>query len=286
VNCGVDGFWILTGGNGLTGGTYSLDLTADGFAGVSDFTTLRILKRANALSAWILDGTHSPGTGSNSIPIAHRTGMSGFSEFGIGSASDNPLPIQLLSFTAMVVGQNQVQLEWVTLSELNNYGFLVEKSPNQPNAFQTMPNSFVPGHGTTNVPQYYSFTDMTASVGTWFYRLKQIDLDGTLHYTDGIQVDVLTHVEEALPTVYALEQNYPNPFNPSTRIQFGMPQTSHVKLEIYNGLGERIATLVDETRQAGYYSEQFDATGLASGLYFYRLQAGDFVDTKKLVLLK
>ena len=73
---------------------------------------------------------------------------------------------------------------------------------------------------------------------------------------------------------------------PSTQIQYALPKTAHVTLEIYNGLGERIGTLIDETRQAGYYSEQFDATGLASGLYFYRLQAGDFVDTKKLLRLK
>jgi len=101
---------------------------------------------------------------------------------------------------------------------------------------------------------------------------------------------VLTDVEDVeqktLPTAYDLQQNYLNPFNPSTQIQFALPKASHVKFEIYNALGEIIATLLNETRQAGYYSEQFDATGLASGLYFYRIQAGDFVDTKKLLLLK
>jgi len=89
-----------------------------------------------------------------------------------------------------------------------------------------------------------------------------------------------------VPTKYELGQNYPNPFNPSTQIQFALPKESRVKLEIYNTLGERITTLADETRQAGYYSERFDAAGLASGLYFYRLQAGEFVDTKRLLLLK
>jgi hypothetical protein len=85
---------------------------------------------------------------------------------------------------------------------------------------------------------------------------------------------------------YELLQNHPNPFNPSTHIRFALPEESHVKLEIYNTLGERIATLVDEPRPTGYYTEQFDAAGLASGLYFYRLAAGDFVETKKLILLK
>jgi hypothetical protein len=200
-----------------------------------------------------------------------------------------------MSFTATAVSQTEVRLDWSTLAEINNYGFEVQKSTAAPNNYETIPNSFVPGHGTTNVPQYYSFTDMTPSVGTWFYRLKQIDLDGTVHYTDGIRVDVLTDVEEEpLPTAYALEQNYPNPFNPSTEIRFALPKEIRVKLEIYNALGERIAKLVDETRQAGYYSEQFNAAGLASGLYLYRLQAGDpsagsgqsFVETKKLLLLR
>jgi len=92
--------------------------------------------------------------------------------------------------------------------------------------------------------------------------------------------------EGSAPDAYALLQNHPNPFNPSTQIQFALPNASHVKLEVYNALGERIATLVDETRPAGYHVEQFDATGLASGIYLYRLQAGDFIDTKKLLLLK
>jgi hypothetical protein len=212
--------------------------------------------------------------------------VSGFSEFIFGSEVD-PLPIQLSSFTATVVSRTDVQLDWTTLTETNNYGFEVQKSAVSPNNYQTIPNSFVPGNGTTIQPHSYSYTDTTASQGVWFYGLKQIDLDGTVHYTEGIQVDVPTGVDEkSLPTVFALDQNYPNPFNPSTQIQFALPRESIVRLEVFNILGERVATLVNETRPVGYYSERFDATGLASGLYLYRMKAGEFVDTKKLLLLK
>jgi hypothetical protein len=197
------------------------------------------------------------------------------------------VPIQLASFTATVVSQTQVQLDWTTLTEINNYGFEIQKAPDEPINYQTVPASFVPGHGTTNVPQHYSYTDATASLGTWYYRLKQIDLDGTVHYSDAVQVDVLTGVEEQrVPTAFALDQNYPNPFNPSTVISYSLPVEARVKLEVFSTLGERVATLVDENTSAGYYSARFDATGLTSGVYFYRFQAGDYVESKKLLLLR
>jgi len=287
VNAGVDGFWTLVAGDGLTGGTYSLDLTADGFSGVSDFTALRILKRSSSSSPWTLDGTHSPGTGSNATPIVHRSGMSGFSEFGIGTPFDNPLPIQLLSFTAIVVNQNQVQLDWTTLTETNNYGFVVQKSVGTPENYQSIPNCFIAGHGTTLVPQSYSYVDSSAAAGTMYYRLMQIDLDGTIHYTDGIQINVLTGVyEDPLPTQFALSQNFPNPFNPSTKIEFTIPREGRVTLEIFDMLGQKVVTLLDEMRQVGSHSEQFIAGGLASGQYFYRLQAGEASIVKRMLLVR
>jgi hypothetical protein len=211
------------------------------------------------------------------------------------SFGDEPLPVQISSFTGVYITANSVQLDWRTTGELNNYGFFVERRGVTQHTFVELPNSFIPGHGTTLISHYYTYTDISANGETWFYRLRQIDLDGTIHYTEGIQVDVLTDVEaEPLPTVYALEQNYPNPFNPSTQIQFALPQESRVRLEVFNIIGERVANLVDETRSVGYYSERFYSTGLASGFYFYRIQASDpltsngprFVDVKKFLLLK
>ncbi|GEM_PF-3485846 len=197
------------------------------------------------------------------------------------------LPIQLASFNAFVLTQTRVSLQWRTLSELNNFGFEIQRRQSVQPEFQTLPNSFVPGHGTTNVPQYYSFLDATVFAGSWQYRLKQIDLDGTVYYTDPIQVNVVTSVNSnSTPTKFSLDQNYPNPFNPSTVIKYGLPKGVHVTLSLFNTLGQRVHVLVDEFRQAGYQEAKLDAGSLASGIYFYRIEAGDYIKTKKLVLLR
>jgi hypothetical protein len=91
---------------------------------------------------------------------------------------------------------------------------------------------------------------------------------------------------EGLPTRFALGQCYPNPFNPSTTLKYALPIRSHVTLRIFNTLGQEIATLVNEIREAGYHSAEWNAGGVSSGVYFYRLQADDFVQTRKMVVLR
>ncbi len=124
--------------------------------------------------------------------------------------------------------------------------------------------------------------------GTWAYRLEQLDLDGTAHFSDGVYVNVVTSVlpEQALPSECALGQNFPNPFNPTTTILYAVPRHSNVKLTVYTMLGQQVAILVDGEMEAGYHQVQFDASGLASGVYYYRMQTGDFVQSKRLILLK
>jgi hypothetical protein len=180
-----------------------------------------------------------------------------------------------------------VRLDWTTLSEINNYGFDVQRKRADEGYFNTLANSFTSGHGTTNETHNYSFTDSTATIVRWDYRLKQTDLDGTVHYTDPISVNVLTAVNEApIPTAFALSQNYPDPFNPSTTIQYQLPTTSRVTLKIYNTMGQEVATLQDGVQEAGYRSVVWNAVNVASGVYFYRLDAGQFASVKKLLLLK
>jgi hypothetical protein len=200
------------------------------------------------------------------------------------------LPVQIASFFASLVqASGHVALNWTTVSETNNYGFEVQKAgANDATAYETIANSFVAGHGTTVEPHTYSFTDVTAAQGTWYYRLKQIDLDGTVHYSDGVRPSGVTSAgDRPLPTSYALDQNYPNPFNPSTQVRFAVEKTGKATMKVYNMLGGEVATLFDGTAEAGrYYVATFDATRLATGVYIYRLTTEERGDTRKMSLVR
>jgi hypothetical protein len=201
--------------------------------------------------------------------------------------ADTPLPITLAEFTAMVEpGTDHVRLYWATLSEINNFGFYIQRRQGNEESFVDVPGGFVVGHGTTSEPQQYTFIDTAVTSGTWYYRLKQVDLNGAVHLSEPVQVGVVTGVEELVPVHYSLSQNYPNPFNPSTVITYGLPRSSHVLLEVYDALGKLVETLVEKNHEPGQYHVRLDAEGLAAGVYYYRLTAGDFVSTKKLLLIK
>jgi hypothetical protein len=200
---------------------------------------------------------------------------------------DTALPIQLASFTATPISNDRVRLTWTTASELNNYGFEVQRKRDGEVEFRTLPHSFVPGHGTTIEPHSYSFVDSTASVGTWWFRLKQIDFDGTIHFAPEVMVETATGVDgSSLPKVFALYQNYPNPFNPTTTLRYDVPRQSHVTLKVYNVLGQEVATLVNEQQVAGSYRIEWNATGFASGIYLCRLEAESFIGIRKMAVIK
>jgi hypothetical protein len=195
------------------------------------------------------------------------------------------VPVQLASFTGTVQNAN-VRLEWSTLSEVNNYGFFVQRKHLNESAWTDLPNSFIAGHGTTTVPQHYAFVDVAAATGDYAYRLVQVDLNGARHFTEPIQVSVVTSVQGQRPLTFALHQNHPNPFNPTTTVSYQLPEASNVRLIVYDMLGREMAVLVDEKREAGYHEVKFDGSLLSSGVYFCRMQAGTYVGTKKLALTK
>ncbi len=273
---GTNGYWTLTA-NSLTGGVYTLDLTAENFTGVSDYTQLRIIKR-NPGENWMLNGVFVPGTGSNSIPVVHRTGMSSFSEFGIANV-DAPLPVELTSFSAATIGSD-VKLSWKTATEINNYGFEIQKSGVGSQKTEWSAIGFVNGNGNSNSPKNYSFIDDNVTAGKYSYRLKQIDNDGQFEYSKTVEVNL------GAPKKFELSQNYPNPFNPTTTISYNIPEATNVKLTIFNILGQEIKTLVNEFNEAGVHTVVFNASELNSGLYIYKLQAGTFTQTRKMTLIK
>jgi hypothetical protein len=199
------------------------------------------------------------------------------------------LPIELSSFTASSVISSGVHIAWKTISEINNYGFEVQRSAALLDGFSTLPGGFVKGHGTTLTPQSYAFDDASAGPGSWYYRLKQIDLNGTIHYVEPVRVEAAAGsvvAGESAPPEFVLLQNHPNPFNPSTTIRFDLAADRDVSLKVYNALGQVVSELVSGHRPAGRYSVAWDASGFASGVYFYRLEAGSFVQTRKLIVLK
>jgi hypothetical protein len=194
--------------------------------------------------------------------------------------SQAPLPIQFASFVGSYVDNGAV-LEWATISEVNNYGFNVQRLNETSKNYETV--GFVEGKGTTLKPQSYSFTDAVAGTA---YRLEQIDNNGLKNYFGPIYLNP-NSVGENVPTVFKLNQNYPNPFNPTTNITFSLANSGQTTLKVYNILGNEVATLFNGNAEAGkQYVVNFDAKNLTSGMYFYKLQNGNSVEVKKLTLVK
>lgn len=203
------------------------------------------------------------------------------------------LPVELVYFQGYFA-DGKVILFWGTATEVNNYGFNVERKLSQTD-WTTV--GFVFGSGNSNSPKSYYFEDSTdLQQAIYHYRLKQIDNDGAFKYSDSIEISTTTKVERETNTVaaFSLEQNFPNPFNPTTVISWQLAVSSYVTLKVYDLLGNKIATLVNEEQSQGKYSVIFDATNnqqlttnsLPSGIYFYQLRTDKFIETKKFVLAK
>lgn len=192
------------------------------------------------------------------------------------------LPVEMTSFSVNA-GENIATLDWETATEVNNYGFEVERKFNSENKNINWEKiGFVTGHGNSNSPKFYTFTDNTLNWnGEYSYRLKQIDLDGKFEYSKVINVKF--NLSE---NTYNLNQNYPNPFNPSTRINFSIPERTHVNLIIYNIFGEEVDRPISEFKEAGVYSINYTAKNISSGIYFYSLETENYKATKKFIYLK
>jgi hypothetical protein len=202
---------------------------------------------------------------------------------------DNPLPVNMLALTVLPKNGRTAVLEWETASEQDNLGFVLYRSETQNGIFEEFASyqttTTLRGQGTKLTETKYRYEDSrnTQPGKTYFYKLVSVDIDGTRHE---ITLGGQSIWSVQLPFEYALDQNYPNPFNPVTTIQFSLEKSGKTVLEIYNVLGQKVATLVDGNLSAGAYRYQWNASGMASGIYFYRLRSDNFVATKKMVLVK
>lgn len=189
------------------------------------------------------------------------------------------VPVELLVFTASM-NNSQIQLLWSTASELNNHGFEIERSINDADNFVTV--AFVEGQGSSTEINYYSYSDHLDlnGVNQLYYRLKQVDYDGTFSYSNVVSVSY------DVPTSFVLNQNFPNPFNPSTRITYFVPNESFISIKLYDFLGKELKTLVNDFKTTGSYEILFDASDISSGTYFYTVIAGNYSSTKKMIFLK
>ena len=218
------------------------------------------------------------GTVNTTDNYVELSGLDDFSYWTLGD-SNNPIPVELISYNAYT-NNGSINLLWSTASELNNVGWEIEKKSGLSEDEHWNKIGFVKGIGTTNEIQNYSFNVKNEEIGKYYYRLKQIDLDGSYNYSNQIEVLITG------PTEFALYQNYPNPFNPTTTINFEIPKSSFINISVYNTIGEKVVTLANELFEAGRYTRTFDASEFSTGLYIYRLSSDDAVFTKKMLLVK
>ena len=211
---------------------------------------------------------------------------------GVFVASLASLPVEIVDFKVKAK-QSSADLLWTTATEVNNYGFDVERRITGETSVRWNRIGFVAGAGTSNSPHEYTYTENNLPAGRYAYRIKQIDRDGSFKYHGNAEVEITA------PATFALGPNFPNPFNPATTFVFSLPSKSLVSLKVFDALGREVSVVHSGELPAGDHSRQWDASGLPSGMYFYRLHArdastssalsgqpGSFTETRKLLLLR
>ncbi|MCC7431048.1 T9SS type A sorting domain-containing protein [bacterium] len=281
-------FWNL----GTTVQTFNCNVIFDTSLNPFPFNpaTVSILRRESSSEDW----TVWPDITVIDPWTIRANGVTGFSDWIIGE-NDVPLPVELISFSAEQFG-NSVKIFWKTASEFQNNGFILERSSDSKNfkvISSYLVNPDLKGKGNSSTENSYAFTDEEVNLGnTYIYRLYDVDFDGQRTLSGEMSVTLnFGETEEKTNFRYSLDQNFPNPFNPSTTISYTLAKANNVKLEVYNTKGELIRTLVNEKQNKGSHTSNWNGkdergNAVSSGVYFYKLVAGNFVETKKMILLK
>jgi hypothetical protein len=299
--------WFNNSSDGLAGGENAMEMTTDGGSSWSIMTNLENVDSASGITGinndwWIISQNKIYYSDNNRVSwITQYASPSGKYNHMSKARSGNliiavrnnggisaylaPIPVELASFTAKADKEN-VDLIWKTASETNNRGFVVQRlkvrdQERRNGGSEWKEISFVNGNGTTAEENLYSYTDRNLEPGVYSYRLIQLDLDGTRTRSGVVDVEVIQQVTE-----YLLEQNYPNPFNPTTMIEYTIAEAGFVTIHIFNSTGEEIKKLVNEYKAAGGHKVNFNAAGLPSGIYYYRIESGRYSSVKKMILLR
>ena len=273
-----NGYWSTAGADGLSGGVFSLDLTATNLFGVSNYNALHLIKRNNSGAAWGGQGNHSSPTGSNAAPVLHRTGLTALVHFGVGSPrGSNVLPIHLIYFNALL-NNKHVDLSWATATEINNDHFTVERSTDGIHFTKLLEK---PGAGNSTSTLYYSAVDENPLPGVSYFRLKQTDYDGHFSYSAIKSVNIKSGPGNE--TSIEINSVAPNPFSDRFRISFTLKAAGQVNFMLINSSGQLITT---DIIPAGEGINQYDYTdekGLPPGIYFANLMYGNEKITQKII---
>ena len=277
--------------SGTVAATIKIDMSdATGGAGNSGTASnYRLLYRSGTSGAFSSAATGSSISGDvvtfNSVSL-----QDGY--YALGAQSDATLPVELTSFELLETRNDGITLQWITESEINNLGFnLDRKTPitgwSQIASYMTHPA--LQGQGSVSHQTIYTFTDNTVLDNeSYDYRLSDVDYNGNVEY-HGLQLMGVSSFN--IPEQFILYPNYPNPFNPVTTIRYDLSKESFVDITIYDMLGNVVYNLANANESPGYKSVQWNAINnqgepVSAGVYLYKIQAGDFVNTKKMILLK
>lgn len=304
VRIAKDRNWTVTASAGSNVGTYNIRFDLSGMTGIDNFNSLKILKRDNASSAWVkvedLGATYF-----YSEPYITISGLSSFSDFVVASTGDNSLPVELTSFAAHQEN-GMIVLNWHTQSEVNNLGFILERSEDEGQTFSLLADYHschnLAGAGNSAFDHFYTYIDSTAETGkTYWYQLWDVDFSGKKTPHDPISIalenqnDAFRQISaQELPKTITLYANFPNPFNPITHIRFAIPEKNHqnrVTVTVFDLNGRKVKTLLDQPLNAGMYSVTWNGTNesgekAGSGMYLSVLKVGGAIHTAKMLLLK
>ncbi|HLG34299.1 MAG TPA: T9SS type A sorting domain-containing protein [Bacteroidia bacterium] len=273
------GYWEFSPGNSMSGGAYTLDLYANSLAPLmTDYTKMHVIRKAILADPWGVSGTHAAGTGSNAAPVAHRTSVTVWGIFAIGSAVGYPLPIELVYFDAKP-SDNVVKCSWQTASEINNDYFTVERSSDGKD-FIAVEN--INGAGNSSSTKTYSFSDENVSTGIFYYRLRQTDFDGTSTCSKAITV-VMNESGEV--SQVSIDKVYPNPFSESFAVSFNSPAREDVEITIMDVSG-KIMSRDAMACEKGINRYGFRNPGtMANGYYYIRISSARKSAMQKIVKL-